>query len=238
MSFNDVAGSTLLYVLAIIVVAFVIVQSLIFLIKAWKEAKRIGMDTKKLKKAATSSALFSIVPSLPIIISLFAMMPLLGIPLPWIRLSVIGNASYELVAAESASTGLGYASLSEAATGGAEVFAAVAIVMTIGIIWGTAFSAVYQKKLQTTMSDMRKKDVTWVTIMVDCLFVGLASAFGGQLIATGGVTLYTLLTSIVLMFAFTSIAKLPHMKWLESFSMALSMVGAMGMAIVYTGWLA
>jgi len=234
----EVANSGLMYGIAIAVVAFVLLQSVIFLVKAWKEAKRIGMDAGKLKKAAASSAIFSVVPSLPIIISLFAMMPILGIPLPWIRLSVIGSASYELVAAESAAKGLGYATLAEAATGDAGAFSAIAIVMTVGIIWGLIFSTFYQKKLQTTMSTIRDKDTTWAVIMVDCLFVGLAAAFGGQMIATGGVTLLTLVTSMAFMAGLTALSKLPGLKWMESFAMSLAMVGAMGMAILYTGWLA
>lgn len=238
MPFMEVANSGLLYAIAIAVIAFVLLQSLAFLIKAWKEAKRIGIDAKKLKKAAASSAIFSIVPSLPIIISLFAMMPILGIPLPWIRLSVVGSASYELVAAESAAKGLGYSTLADAASGDAQAFAAIAIVMTVGIIWGLIFSTFYQKKLQTTISNMREKDTTWVVIMVDCLFVGLAAAFGGQMIATGGVTLLTLITSMVLMVALMVLSKLPGMKWMESFAMSLAMVGSMGMAILYSGWLA
>ena len=238
MPFMEVANSGLMYGIAIAVVAFVLLQSVIFLVKAWKEAKRIGMDAGKLKKAAASSAIFSVVPSLPIIISLFAMMPILGIPLPWIRLSVIGSASYELVAAESAAKGLGYATLAEAATGDAGAFSAIAIVMTVGIIWGLIFSTFYQKKLQTTMSTIRDKDTTWAVIMVDCLFVGLAAAFGGQMIATGGVTLLTLVTSMAFMAGLTALSKLPGLKWMESFAMSLAMVGAMGMAILYTGWLA
>ena len=166
------------------------------------------------------------------------MMPILGIPLPWIRLSVIGSASYELVAAESAAKGLGYATLAEAATGDAGAFSAIAIVMTVGIIWGLIFSTFYQKKLQTTMSTIRDKDTTWAVIMVDCLFVGLAAAFGGQMIATGGVTLLTLVTSMAFMAGLTALSKLPGLKWMESFAMSLAMVGAMGMAILYTGWLA
>ena len=227
-----------MYGIAIAIIAFVLLQSVIFLVKAWKEAKRIGMDQKMLRQAAASSAIFSVVPSLPIIISLFAMMPILGIPLPWIRLSVIGSASYELVAAESAAKGLGYATLAEAATGDAGAFSAIAIVMTVGIIWGLIFSTFYQKKLQTTMSTIRDKDTTWAVIMVDCLFVGLAAAFGGQMIATGGVTLLTLVTSMAFMAGLTALSKLPGLKWMESFAMSLAMVGAMGMAILYTGWLA
>ena len=237
MGFFDVANGPLLYGLAIVIVAFVLVQSLLFLRKAWKEAKRIGLSTAKLKKAVTSSAIFSVVPSLPIIISLFAMMPLLGIPLPWIRLSVVGSASYELVAAESASSGLGYSTMAEASTGGASAFAAIAIVMTVGIIWGLSFSTVYQKKLQSTMTNMREKDTRWAALLVDCLFVGLASAFGGQMIAAGGVTLLTLLTSLVLMILLTLLSKVRGFRWLESFAMSISMVGAMGMAIVYTNLL-
>ena len=237
MGFFDVANGPVLYVLAGLIVLFVLTQSLLFLRKAWKEAKRIGITAAQLKKAVTSSAIFSVVPSLPIIISLFAMMPLLGIPLPWIRLSVVGSASYELVAAESAASGLGYSSMSEAASGGPAAFAAIAIVMTIGIIWGLSFSTVYQKKLQSSMSSIREKDTRWAALLVDCLFVGLASAFGGQLIATGGVTLLTLLTSLALMVLLTLLSRKKGFRWLESFAMSISMVGSMAMAIVYTNLL-
>lgn len=237
MSFLEIANGNIMYLLAILVIVFVLVQSVIFLIRALREARRIGMEQGRIKKVITSSAIFSVVPSLPIIISLFALMPLLGIPLPWIRLSVVGSASYELVAAESAAKGFGYSNLSEAAAGGGQAFAGIAWVMTLGIIWGLLFSTFYQKKLQSQIGTLREKDTRWAAIFVDCLFVGLASAFGGQMISAGGVTLLTLLTSLFAMILFTWLSRQKGMKWLESFSMSLSMILAMGMSIVYTNWL-
>ena len=43
-------------------------------------------------KVVKSSALFSVVPSLPIIISYMILMPVLGKFFAWLRLSVIGSA--------------------------------------------------------------------------------------------------------------------------------------------------
>ena len=164
MSFLEIANGNIMYLLAILVIVFVLVQSVIFLVRALREARRIGMEQGRIKKVITSSAIFSVVPSLPIIISLFALMPLLGIPLPWIRLSVVGSASYELVAAESAAKGFGYSNLSEAAAGGGQAFAGIAWVMTLGIIWGLLFSTFYQKKLQSQIGTLREKDLSLIHI--------------------------------------------------------------------------
>jgi len=94
--------SPVLYILAGCVAAFVIGQSVFFLVKAWREGKRIGMDTKVLKKAAFSGGVFTIVPSLSILFAFLAMQGTLGMVLPWIRLSVLGAVTYEVPAATAA----------------------------------------------------------------------------------------------------------------------------------------
>lgn len=80
MSFLEIANGNIMYLLAILVIVFVLVQSVIFLIRALREARRIGMEQGRIKKVITSSAIFSVVPSLPIIISLFALDAPVGHP--------------------------------------------------------------------------------------------------------------------------------------------------------------
>lgn len=238
MSYLNIANSTLLFALAALVIAFVLIQSAVFLRKAWKEGIKIGMEKAVLKKAVRSSGVFSIVPSLPIVISLFAMMPLLGIPLPWIRLSVIGSAPYELIAADSAAKGMGLTGMSDSANATPQVYAAAMWVMTISILAGLILCTFYQRKLQAGIGNIRSKDNRWAEILVGCLFIGLAAAFGGQQLAQGGVTMLTLLTSAAMMMLLGLLRKVKGLSWIENFAMPVSMVFAMGLSILYTAYLA
>ena len=89
----------ILFVLAGVIIAAVLAQSVFFLIKAWKRGTELGMDKKKLRKIATTAAVFTIAPAVAIVISVLALSKKLGLALPWLRLSVVGSLSYETVAA-------------------------------------------------------------------------------------------------------------------------------------------
>ena len=118
--------------LGLFIVVFVIAQSLFFLIKAWKQGKKLGISTEKLKNTVMSSAVFTIAPAISILATVIVLANSLGIVLPWIRLSVIGNLAYESVAAEAALDTFGL-TLSSPVTD-PKIFATIAFVMTIGCI--------------------------------------------------------------------------------------------------------
>ncbi len=130
-SMNLIANSWWMYLLGAIVVLFVLGISVFFIIKAFKDAKELNMDTKMLKKVIFNSAIFTILPSIAILIGVVALSGQIGIPLPWIRLSVIGALQYEGTAVNSV---LGGSILSDSST-----FITIAFVMTIGIISGPLF---------------------------------------------------------------------------------------------------
>ena len=54
------------YVLGAIIAAIIIAMSVVFLVKAARRAKAIGMDKKIVTETIKNSALFSIIPSIPI----------------------------------------------------------------------------------------------------------------------------------------------------------------------------
>jgi hypothetical protein len=97
MNFDPNSG--FLYLVAVIVILFILAQSVFFLIRAYKRGKEIGMDVKKLRKTITSSAIFTVAPAVSILLGVLTLSKFLGLPLPWIRLSVIGAITYELPAA-------------------------------------------------------------------------------------------------------------------------------------------
>lgn len=229
----SIANSSFIYVLGIIIVAFVIIQSFIFLRRAWKEGLKIGLSKESMMNAVKSSAIFSIVPSLPVIISLIAMAPVLGLPFPWIRLSVVGSAPYELLSANVGAQSMGIKGLGGAGYT-AEVFANSMWVMSFGIIWGLLLVILFLKKLQTKMDNIKKKDSRWLEILISSLYFGMLSVFIGQPVVEGGVPLATILSGAVIMTFLTYIIKRFKIKWLNNFALAISMVGAMALAILYS----
>ena len=122
-----------LYLIAGAVILFVLVQAIFFLVKSWKRGKELGISSKKLKNTVTSSALFTVPSALSVLATVIALAPALGLVIPWVRLSVIGNLMYESTAAGAAMEAFGHTGgMSEKITT-AEIYGGVAWVMTIGI---------------------------------------------------------------------------------------------------------
>ena len=231
----SVANSNLLFVIASIIFVFIIAQSLIFFRTAWKEGKRRGIDTSRMLKAVKSSAVLSIVPSIPIVISLIAMAPVLGIPFPWIRLSVIGSASYELMAAGMGANIMGVEGLGGAGYT-AEVFSSSAWIMTLGTISAPLIIIFFLKRISGGYKKIKNKDSGWMETLIMAAYMGLIAVFIAPPITKGGIGLYTLLSGAVLMLLCTFIEKRLNVRWLKEFSLSLSMVGAMALSILYASF--
>ena len=100
MTFN--VNHPILFLLAGILIAVVLGQSVYFLLKALKRSREIGMDQAKIRKTIKTAAIFTIAPAVSIVISVITLSKTLGLPLPWLRLSVVGSLSYEAIAASNA----------------------------------------------------------------------------------------------------------------------------------------
>ncbi len=232
----EIANSSFLFKLGALVVAFVLLQAIIFLRAAWKEGLRIGLSRELMVDAVKSSAVFSIVPSLPILLSLIAMAPVLGLPFPWIRLSVVGAAPYELLAADVGARSMGISGLGGAGYT-AEVFANSMWIMTAGIIWGLTFCIFFLPKYLKKMGSIKQKDSSWGVILITALFFGLLSAFVGEPLTQGGVPLATIFSSAVIMLLLTFAIKKWKMGWLNNFALSLSMIGGMALAVLYSNFM-
>ena len=74
------------------IIAFVAVVCAVFMVRAYRAGLAMGIDRTKLRRAITSSATFSLLPSVGILLGVIALSGSLGTPWPWLRLSVIGAA--------------------------------------------------------------------------------------------------------------------------------------------------
>lgn len=238
---NFSVNSTFLYAVAVCVIIFVLAQSVFFLVRAYRRGKELGITTEKLKKTIISTAVFTIAPAISILIGVITLSKFLGIPLPWIRMSVIGALTYELPAATSTANALGI-SLAETITD-PKTYSAIAWVMTLGIMPSIILPPILMKKIQGGMVKIKNKDSKWGDIFMSSLFLGMISAFLGMVFADvrngleGWIPIFVLLVSALLMAICGLLIKKLNWKWLETYALAISMVGAMIFAVVIGGWL-
>ncbi len=236
MDFLQLANSPVMYLIAGAVILVVMGMSVFFLVKAWREGVKIGMDRSKMKKTITASATFTIVPSIGILIGVIALSGSLGVPIPWLRLSVIGALHYETMAADVAAKAAGMQALAaEYMT--SDAFISIVIVMTVGIIWGALFCVFGLKKYQQkVLSKVGAKDSRWGPIMFNAMFVGMVCAFIGAGFAglrSGSFTsLIVIAVAALSMALFTWMVEKKGMKWMESFSLSFAMLLGMASAVV------
>lgn len=236
---NFSVNSTFLYLIAGAVILFVLAQSFFFLIRAYRRGKELGMATATLRKTVVSTAVFTVAPAVSILIGIITLSKFLGIPLPWIRMSVIGALTYELPAATAAANALNVTELSQMITD-PKVYAAIAWVMTLGILPSIILPPILMKKIRGGMLKLKNKDSKWSDIFMTSLFLGMISAFLGLVFADVGnglkgfIPLFVLLVSALLMAVCGLLIKKCGWKWLETYAMAISMVGAMVFAAVIT----
>ena len=133
MVFN--VNHPILYLIVILLIAVVLGQSVYFLVKALRRSKQLNMDQTKIKKTIRTAAIFTIAPAVAIVVSVAILSKKLGLPLPWLRLSVVGSMSYETIAANNALAAMGQ-SLGSGTPLTAQQYVNVLLVMTISIMVG------------------------------------------------------------------------------------------------------
>ena len=243
MDFTDFKTGGLMLAIALGVVAFVTVQSLFFIIKSWKHAKELGISSSTLKNTVVSSILFTIAPAVSILATVIVLADSLGIILPWIRLTVIGNLAYETTAAQTALEALG-GSLSGEITNVTE-FSTVAWAMTIGSIAPLILLPFLCKKLQKKIGSAVNKNEKAAKLgdaISAAAFIGIVSAFVARAIAgttedgtgnAGFMSIAVLIVSIITMVILETICKKFNLEKLRPFTMPLSMFIGMGSAMLF-----
>lgn len=230
MGFYEAAGHWLTYLLAGIGIVYILVFTIVTLIRSWKRALAIGYTKKQLMTVVKSTVSFTIVPAIGILAGFFTIAGIIGIPLSWFRLSVIGSTIYEITAAEMslAATGMTI----ENAT--AREFVLVVYVMAIGIMGGMVVSPMISKRIQKGTLNLKAKDPHWGALGNSVFMLLIIIVFVVPMLLGGGVKCITLLSSMLITFLMVLIIKKTGAKWLEDFIIVFSVVASMALSVVWT----
>ena len=141
-------------------------------------------------------------------------------------------------AAATAAGALG-ATLSEKITD-PEIFAAIAWVMTVGIVPGLILVPLLGKKIEGGLSKLKSRDEKWGDLFMTSLFLGMISAFLGVVFAdirqglTGWIPVFVMLAAAVLMLICGAARKIFRARWVEDYALPISMLGGMALSIPIT----
>ena len=231
------------------IVAFVAAVCVIFAVRAWRAGKAIGMDPAVLKRVVTASASFSVLPAVGILLGVIALSGALGIPWPWLRLSVIGALHYETQVAQGAAEQAGISLSGSEMT--APAFTTIALLMSLCIMWGMILNLFLNKKYTSRLSRPKKAGTgdSFADLAMTAMFIGLVSAYlgsylgqwipGGKRFSFSGslLPLLTALCAAGMMALLTQIAEKKRVRWLEDISLALSMLFGMSCAALLHLWM-
>lgn len=232
----------IIYIIVGIIIAVVLAQSVFFLVRALKRAKQLGISGSTVKKTVSSSAIFTIAPAVAILVGVVVLSKSLGIALPWLRLSVIGSLSYEVIAAQNAMEPLGQ-DMSAVVTD-PSVYVTVLWVMTLSIALGLILVPFLTKKVQSGVSKIGMKDKKWGEIFSNAMFLGMISAFLGYVfcdvtyIADGNLQGLTpvcvMLVSAVVMAVLGILSKKFNIRWMTDYALPISLLCGMASAILFS----
>ncbi len=248
----DFREDSFMLTMALIVIVFILGQSLFFLVKAMKQGKKLGMAKSTLNNTVIQSVLFTITPALSIVATVIALAPALGIILPWIRLSVIGNISQETSAATAALEASGVHSITVPVTD-KTTFATVMWDMTLASSLPLLILPLALKRLQKGVGKAVGKagNAKLTDALAAAAFIGLISAFIAKALAGRGtgvqaadgtvtynydgaglMSVATLIVAVVVMLILSKIAEKHNVNWLKNFAMPIAMFTAMGVAVL------
>lgn len=235
MTFMQIMTSPLLYVLVAAGIVYILIFCAITLRRSYKHALDIGISREKLRTAITSSAIYSVVPSISIVIGLLSLSLAIGLPWSWFRLSVVGAVTYELMSAEMVAAGAGFATMDalNAAPNGAALTGTVMFVMSIGIMAGIVTVLLFGKKIQSSVTGMRSKHGAWGALMTGVLSLGIIEAFLPMQLMKGMVSVAVVLTSCVIVLIHMAIIKATGWKWMRNFVMADTLLLGMASSLLW-----
>lgn len=230
--YSNVANSPVMAIFCGSAILVVLVQAVVFFRMAWRQALEMGLSKADLMKVVKSSAVFSIVPSLPIIISYMILLPALGKFFPWLRLSVIGSATYETLAANMAVTSFGFDSLGSADFS-PDVFGSLLWVVTLGVFL-SSLSALLLRRFDSKMQSVTTDPNSFGKVIPNIMFLGMMATLSAPYLAdvTNIPSLATIVVSALAMIGLNEVGK--RIPALKEFAFSLSMIAGMATACLIT----
>ena len=180
----SIANMPLMWAMVIPTVIMVCVQAYVFIRNAIKAGPMAGLTDKDLKEAIRAGAICSIGPGISMFTVMIALMSILGGPFAWLRLSIIGTITTEMLGATAGSAAMGVE------LGGPD-YGIIAFACSVWVItlntWGFfVVNLLFAHKMEKIKVAVEKKDIYMFNAVGSCVMIGCIAMFlAGQMVTAG-----------------------------------------------------
>lgn len=230
MDYMKIANHPFMWMAVIINVLVVFVQSILFVRKSLSMGSKMGLEKKQMNAAIRTSAISSIGPSFVILIGMISLMKAIGSPLAWMRLTLIGSVSHELMgvsfAADAMGTKVGAPGFNET------VFAVAVWVSAIGAVCWPLFTGLATHKIDTFRVKVTGGNKTLLAIVGTAASLGAFAFLVADSLVTEEVTKldsysYACIFGGIIMLFLMAINKKLKQKWIDEWGLSIAMFGSM-----------
>ncbi len=226
---KEIANSSLLTVLVVVGLLYIVALSLAFLKKAYTRCLELGISKEKLNNVIKSSAVFSLVPALSIVVGFFALIAVFqSIIWPWWRLSVIGSLSYETQISGLLASSFGQTMDNLTPT----QFGAVLILMSVGMLSGFLILIPFGKKMCMSVTKDENAS-TWKYVFSGVFMMTLFAVYIPVILIGDTVQACVMLTGLVVAIVLGVLSKKQGLAWLNNFIMAFTLIAGMASSLFW-----
>lgn len=235
----QVANAKMLWIISFSIVFVVLVQAVLFARLSYRVAGELEYPKEKCTQAFKTGLLSAIGPSIAVFIVMVGMMSVVGTPITWLRLSIIGAAPTELTAATVGAKAAGVEFGS--ADYDLRALATSFWTMTINGTGWLLFTALFTHKLEDFRQKIGGGDPVWLGILSLAAALGAFGYMNMNLVvgvinnvanAVPGAIgpIYAMVGGMAVMIGISKLAE--KMAWLREYALGIAMLAGMALAMV------
>ena len=223
-----IANEAGVWAIAALLVAIVAIQAILYMRLAYSTADKLGMNKEVCSQAFRTGLVTGIGPVIAVFIIMVGMMSVIGGPMSWMRLSIIGAAPTELTAARvgAEAVGVEFGSVDYDLNALATSWWTMAV---NGAGW-LIVVGLFSHKLETLRDAIGGGDPKWLAILSGAAMLGVFGYLNSGDVVAGGGKLVAVISGAVTMIIMTKVTrKYPKLK---EYSLGIAMLTGMFAAVL------
>ncbi len=225
----QVANEWGIWVAGIVVVIICVIQAYLYLKQCFKAGRELGLEDSQMKQGFWVGAKTAIGPAFAVFIIMVGLMSVIGGPMAWMRLAVIGAAPTELTAAQLGAEGYGvefggegYDLQAMATSWWTMIINGVGWLVLVGLIG---------HKLEPVREKMSGGDPSWLPVLSGAGMLGVFGyLIGGDVLTLEG-PMYAVIFGAISMVILLQVAEKTTEKF-KPYCLGIAMVTGMIFAII------
>ena len=225
VNYLEISNSMPLWLMALPTVAMVGVQAFIFSKKAYNAAPLVDLSHEQCRHAFRIGAISAVGPAVAVFIVMIGMMAVVGAPMTWLRLNIIGSATTELTATTVGAKAMGIQL--NTPEYGLTAFAASVWTMTLNGCGWLLFCGLFTHKMGKIMDHFTGGNIAVLSEICGAAVLGTASYLAVDQGLRSSPNVAAVIAAIVSM----SILMKVSPKWLKEYNMGIAMIFGMIAAV-------